>query len=523
MTAHTRRSRDTNTTSDAWLPTAGARVPAPRRTIGPGRGLRAAAVAVLIVATILAGLVLPRAAGASSETAFTISGRGWGHGVGMSQWGAYGLAARGATYRQILQHYYTGVGFGQIDDAELRVLLGRGLAAVKVSSPSGLSVSAGGAATDVPAGVTATVTYAGGVYRVAAGGWTDEYAVPVTLAPPGGRLSVLTRTDAGVSGPHRGSVRVTAAADGTLAMVNHVGLEAYLRGVVPYEMSASWPAAALKAQSCAARAYAERARRAAGGGGTFDLFCDQRSQVYGGTAREDARSDAAVKATAAVVPVSGGVPIEAVFCSSSGGQTENVELVWQTSPFPYLVSVADPYDEVAPLHAWGPLRRTRAQLEAALGASVQGCLQAVYRVARGVSPRIVKAAIIGSEGTTYLHGTTLAAKLGLYSSWATIKGVSISPAAADKVAVRQGATVTLEGRICPALAAGATITLHAQATGGPWRRRTIVTSRVTETLPDGYTVSFSSYRISVRPLQNTRYYVKSGSAASPTTKVAVRR
>ena len=76
-------------------------------------------------------------------------------------------------------------------------------------------------------------------------------------------------------------------------MVNHVAMEAYLRGVVPHEVSASWPTEALKAQACAARADAERARRAAGG--SFDLYCDVRSQVYSGIAREDLRTDVQLK------------------------------------------------------------------------------------------------------------------------------------------------------------------------------------------------------------------------------------
>ncbi len=452
----------------------------------------------------------------TSETSFTINGRGWGHGIGMSQWGACGLAGHGSTYREILRHYYTGVGFSEIGNPTMRVLLRAGLSSVTLTCRSPFTVRGSADAVAIPAGATATTTLVDGKYRVVAGGWSRDFSAPVTFAATAGQLSVLTRTDAGVTGDHRGTIRVTAAGS-SLLMVNHVGLESYLRGVVPHEMSASWPAEALKAQACAARSYAIRAR---GGSRPYDLFCDVRSQVYSGMAREDARSDAAVKATAGVVPSVGGEAIQAFYFSSSGGQTENIELAWQTMPLLYLKGVADPYDDAAPLHTWGPLRRTPAALEAALGPVVKGSLLAVYRVERGVSPRIVKAAIIGSKGTTYLHGSMLRAKLGLNSAWATIKSLSIAPAAADKTVVSTGGSVTLEGRIFPALSTGATVRLYARS-DGVWRGQEVPTTRAGLSLPEGYTAAYSTYRVTVTPAKTTQYYVLSGNARSPITTIIV--
>ena len=80
-------------------------VPTPDR-----RGaLRLAAVIVLLSLVLLAGAV--PASARSTQYAFTITGHGWGHGVGMSQWGAYGLAQDGATAQSIVGHYYQGVDF----------------------------------------------------------------------------------------------------------------------------------------------------------------------------------------------------------------------------------------------------------------------------------------------------------------------------------------------------------------------------------------------------------------------------
>jgi SpoIID/LytB domain protein len=398
------------------------------------------------------------------------------------------------------------------------VLLRSGLSTVKLSCPEAFTVRGSAGAVTIPAGTTATTTYVDGKYRVVAGAWSRDFGAPVTFTPTANRLTVLTTTAAGVTGPHRGTVRVVAS-NGTLMMINDVGMQSYLRGVVAYEMPASWPAEALKAQACAARSYAERARRQATG--LFDLYCDTRSQMYGGTVREDARTDAVVVATRGVVPTVGGEPIQAFYFSCSGGQTENVELAWQTSPLSYLKGVLDPYDAAAPLHTWGPLSRSAAQLKTALGTAVQGSLLAVCPVESGVSPRIVKAAIVGSGGTTFLHGSTLRSRLGLSSAWATFTSMSIAPAASDGTTVAAGAGVALEGRIYPALPAGAVVKLFSES-DGVWRSRDVVTARHTQSLPEGYGTAYSSYRVTVSPSSTTRYYFGSGSAASPITIVTVK-
>ncbi|MEE4274730.1 MAG: SpoIID/LytB domain-containing protein, partial [Thermoleophilia bacterium] len=457
-------------------------------------------------------------AATTPDALFSISGRGSGHGIGMSQWGARGLAAEGSAYKDILRHYYTGIGFGEIGSPTVRVLLQSGLSTVKLTCPEAFTVRGSADAVTIPAGTTATTTYVDGKYRVVAGGWSRDFGAPVTFAPTANRLTVLTTTDAGVTGPHRGTIRVVASG-GSLLMVNDVGMQSYLRGVVAYEMPASWPAEALKAQACAARSYAERARLQ--GTGEFDLYCDARSQFYGGMAREDERTDAAVVATVGVVPTVGDDPIHAFYFSCSGGQTENIELAWKTSPLSYLKGVDDPFDDAAPLHTWGPLSRTAAEMEASLGTAVQGSLVAVCPVEWGVSPRIVKAAIVGTEGTTYLHGSTLRSMLSLSSAWATFTSMSIAPAGADGVTIAAGDGVTLEGRVYPGLPADAVVTLYSEV-DGVWRGRDVTTTQQTQALPDGYDTAYSAYSVTVSPSATTRYYFGFGDAVSPTTTVTVR-
>ncbi len=88
----------------------------------------------VLVATVLAALVLPAAG--SAGTVFLLDGRGWGHGVGMSQWGAEGYARHGFDYRQILAHYYPHTHIGIAHPRDVRVLLLEKRDAFRVGSAS---------------------------------------------------------------------------------------------------------------------------------------------------------------------------------------------------------------------------------------------------------------------------------------------------------------------------------------------------------------------------------------------------
>ena len=490
----------------------------PRHNSRPRRRGKLALAGALVVLTLL---VAAGPAGAwSSESEFLINGHGWGHGIGMSQWGAYGYAKHGWSYRQILKHYYTGISFAQRASVDVRVRLRSGLKAVKVTCPNAFTAIGTGKALEIPAGMTATATYSGGVYHVVAGDLKRDFtAAVVTFTPTKGSLRILTATDLGDTGAFRGVIRVVGSGS-SLMMINKVSLESYLRGTVPHEVSASWPAESLKAQACAARAYVLRARKPSEAADVWDVYCDVRSQVYGGVGVEDPRTDAAVRATAGVVPAYGGSVIAAFYFSCSGGHTENIEDGWPgAATAPYLKGVDDPYDSYGSLHDWGPLRRTAAQVGSPLGAL--GSLRAVYRVERGSSPRIVKAALIGSGGVKFMDGNELRMKLGLNSTWAVFKSMSISPAPGDQATISPGNSLTVKGRIYPALAAGATVTLLFSY-DGKWRSRSVTTTRHSEDLGGGYTAKYSSYSEVISPAQTTQYYFASGTLHSPTMTVTAK-
>lgn len=466
-----------------------------------------AVLALLIAASPAAAL--------SSQYSFTISGHGWGHGIGMSQWGAYGYAKHGWAYKAILRHYYTGISFSQAENPLIRVNLRSGLTAVELSCPKEYTVRGTGKTWTIPAGTVATTTWTGAGYHVVAGALDRVFTGAPIFTPTSGSLCLITKTDLGDDGAYRGTVRVRHA-DAGLMMVNSVPLESYLRGVLPHEVSPSWPRAALKAQACAARAYGLRSRQS---GKAWDVYCDVRDQAYAGVDIEDPRTDAAVRDTAGVTPTYNGEPILATYFSCSGGHTENIELAWAgSSPVPYLKGVEDPYDSYGTLHDWGPVRRTSSAIGKALG--VSGFVRAVYRVERGTSPRIVKAAVIASGGTTFVDGGSLRMKLGLNSAWATFKSMGIKPAARDKIIISAGSSITLRGRIYPALREGTSVTLHAYY-DGRWHSWSVGTTRKTEELPGDYTARYSVYSKTVSPTATTKYYFSSGTAKSPTTTITV--
>ena len=122
---------------------------------------------------------------------------------------------------------------------------------------------------------------------------------------------------------YRGTLRVTGGK--AVRVVNTVGLEQYLWGVVPSEMPDTWPAEALKSQAIVARTYALTHLQ---GGGDFDVYPDTRSQVYGGMPAESDSAREAVSDTAGEVVLYKGELAQTFFFSSSGGRTANVQDVW---------------------------------------------------------------------------------------------------------------------------------------------------------------------------------------------------
>ena len=202
--------------------------------------------------------------------------------------------------------------------------------------------------------------------------------------------------------------------------VNTVDLDGYVKGVVPGEVPTSWPAEALKAQAVAARTYALATDA---GGSSFDQYADTRSQMYKGLDSEVTASNAAVDGTSGQVVLYNGHVAVTYFFSTSGGKTEDVQNVFYgTPPEPYLKSVSDPYDGIAPRHHWR-FTFTRSQLESKLHGLFKGHFKTIKVLRRGVSPRVVSAQVIGTKGSSRTDGVTLRSRLSLYDTWFAFKVV----------------------------------------------------------------------------------------------------
>ncbi len=212
-------------------------------------------------------------------------------------------------------------------------------------------------------------------------------------------------------GRYRGALEAVPA-DGRLDVVNAVNVNEYVRGSEPAEVPPEWPMATLKAFAVAVRSIALSTDV---GGSAFDVYPDTRTQNYGGVAAEEPRTDTAARATLGQVVTYEGQVAQTTYFSSSGGRTESGFL--GAPPVPYLESVPDPYDYYSPLHRW-TLRFTQAEMEARLGPYVPGRFLGIRVTARGDSPRIDYAQLIGSGGRATIRGDTLASALGLYDRWA---------------------------------------------------------------------------------------------------------
>ena len=207
---------------------------------------------------------------------------------------------------------------------------------------------------------------------------------------------------------YRGALLVQLK-QGRLQAINRLGVESYLPSVVGAEMPHQWPAEALRVQSVAARTYALRKLRPAA---DYDLDSTQRSQVYLGLESETPSTRSAVASTRAQVLTHGRRLIEAVFHSSSGGQTENSGEIWRNQ-LPYLKSVPD-FDQISPVYRWSKPLDAEQLLEAFSETGGAEQIEALQRTSTGRLKRVV---VRGPEGEIELPARELRRRLKLKSTY----------------------------------------------------------------------------------------------------------
>jgi len=428
--------------------------------------------------------VLPSSYG---EAVFVVSGRGYGHGVGMSQYGAYGQALAGRTYDEILAHYYTGTQLGKAGRKEVRVLLAEGRRAVTVSSAVPFTaVDASGLVYKLPKG---SLTLRSDLSLPAETGAVAAIQ-PLVLRP--GKKAPLA-----VDGKlYRGKLELVPQG-AFLRVVNVVALESYLDGVVAGEVPFSWPVEVLKAQAVAARSYAIASLLK---GKPFDLYSDVRSQVYLGVAGEKPTTTKAVDDTAGQVVMYAGKVATTYYFSSSGGKTASAADVFGFA-VPYLVSRPDPWDKLSPYFRWGPVL---------IGArTIQSKLSADARVvdARGVatpSGRLRTLTLDTTTGSEQVPASLVRTALGLRSTWLTIGVLRLERATRGVVVFGTSTHLSGIGR-----GLGPT-RIESSPDGSAW-------STVATVAPD----AAGAVALDVTPLRTTRYRLEAEGGASPALLVEV--
>ena len=233
---------------------------------------------------------------------------------------------------------------------------------------------------------------------------------------------------ASADGLYRGALEIRTAAGPGLNAINALGIENYVRGVVPAREPAVWPADGARRRR-RSRPAPTRSRPDVSGRG-FDQYADTRSQVYRGFLSRDADDERRRSAaTRGEVVTYGGRAVVTYFFSTSGGHTENVENVFAGSdPKPWLKGVDDPYDDASPYHRWGPYtystpaaRRKARQLR-------QGALRGfkVLQARRLAARRAARRSRLARHVT--VTGASAAGRLGLRDTWFYVRAVSSSTA-----------------------------------------------------------------------------------------------
>jgi stage II sporulation protein D len=395
-------------------------------------------LAVGITTVVLAALVTSSvpAGGVEVNQSFVVPagrsvvlvGHGFGHGHGMSQYGAQGAAKRGLTYRQIIDFYYPGTAWSEVT-GRVRVLISADTTSdVVVGAVPGLRL------TDLGARTTYQLPTPKGVrrWRIAVGPHNKSVVEYLTGSwhrwRPGRGATLVGDGQFGAPGPvtlhtpygartYRGALRSASPVRGGKARdtVNVLSMDDYVRGVIPREMPASWQSEAVKAQAVAARTYATWSR---------DQFptryyqiCDTSyCQVYGGQGDEDPRSNAAVTATASQILTYHGKPAFTQFSSSSGGWTS-------AGSVPYLTAKADPYDAYSgnPVHSWSTDLRAAAIERAYPAVGRLEGLQVTRRDGHGEwKGRVWTLVLEGSRNDVTVSGDSFRARFGLRSAWFTV-------------------------------------------------------------------------------------------------------
>lgn len=388
-------------------------------------GIQRWAAGVAAGTLVSAGVLVAQAAAQPVSDAaignLTVYGKGFGHGRGMSQYGAQGAAIAGKSYNQILSFYYPGTTSTSIPAANrtirvyitadtspgLKVRAAQGLRVHDLRTHWKYTVWSGYTHAEIrPYGSSRTQLYG----YSSSTGWRLIRTMAGMAQFEGAAVTPLV-LPSGSSVPYRGTLR-TADRNGTdLDTVNLLSMDYYLRGVVPKEALSTWRAAALQTQAVAARTYAYSKR---GSHSDYDLCDTTACQMYSGYSAEVASTNSAIVATGNIYRAYGGKPIFAEFSASNGGYTAKGD-------FSYLGIKQDPYDDYP--HNGNPYANwtktiSSSTAQAGFGVGTISAITVLKRNGYGTwGGRVLSVRVTGSAATKIFTGEQVRSILGLRSAW----------------------------------------------------------------------------------------------------------
>ncbi|HCD10605.1 MAG TPA: sporulation protein [Thermoanaerobacter sp.] len=316
---------------------------------------------------------------------FYVQGKGgYGHGVGMTQFGAKGMAEQEYKYDEIIKYYYTGVNIEKrnTDNVNIKVKISLDLGSpdINITSDQPYSVVYKTKDNDTeqivenqiacPAQSTTSFKYMDGNIVITNDKVIDDSTqLPQTIVSIDAvrvipsDTGVLSYINKGNPLPYAGEFKIYPNnSSKNLDLINILPLEEYLRGVVPAEMPSSWHEEALKAQTLAARTYA---LRRISDKKIFDVYDSTLSQAYKGLSVVNDKVDNLIKATKGEVVTYNGGLADTVYSASAGGYTVDSTFAWGGSDVPYLKGKPDPYDNSKYATYWWNVNITRDQISSA--------------------------------------------------------------------------------------------------------------------------------------------------------------
>ena len=380
---------------------------------------------ILVLAFGLASLP---ASGAGAASSFTWFGSGYGHGIGVSQYGTLGFAQAGWGADKILKHYYHGVKVPKKTPPTALIKIGllQYRSSTKLVAASGsfeLKLKSGTHVDSVKPGQSRTITIVDGKYRVKRG---NGEVVGDLWGGDQNHLLAVRNGDARISVPEwghqiaHGKVQFDIVGNASAHVRAVMKVEHYLFGIS--EVPSLWPFPALRAQAILARSYAYW--RLAGpprSGCSCDVLTTPADQAYTGWSKESGtggnRWVSSVKKTNQKVVTHQGDYVYTPYSSSSGGHTEDIQKVWPgAAPAPHLDGVCDPRDDNAanPNVTWSvtySASTVTSNLKPYTGDI--GTVTKFKDYNRGESGRVTTVRVVGTQGSTVVEGWDIRSAMGL--------------------------------------------------------------------------------------------------------------